>query len=189
MTFGDDESPTSSVSFDQAGTYVLGLEAGGEVDEVTITVEGVQGYAQWIAGYPAIDSDPLADPDFDGVKNLLEFATGGDPENGGNQGASTLIEDAANPGELLFSYRRLREVTAGDGNGATGNGYSIYGINYTVQASEDMSAWNTAAVSLSMTVEGTPVDHGDGTELVTVRLYPPVLSDQRWFVRLRVVQE
>ncbi|MDA7888596.1 PKD domain-containing protein, partial [Akkermansiaceae bacterium] len=189
VTFGDDESLTSSVSFDQAGTYVLGLEAGGEVDEVTITVEVAQGYAQWIAEYPAIDSDPLADPDFDGVKNLLEFATGGDPENGGNQGASTLIEDAANPGELLFSYRRLREVTAGDGSGATGNGYSIYGINYTVQASEDMSAWNTAAVSLSMTVEGTPVDHGDGTELVTVRLYPPVSSDQRWFVRLRVVQE
>lgn len=190
VVFGDDESLTSSVSFDQAGTYVLRLEtAGGEVDEVTITVEAAQGYVQWIAGYPGINSDPLADPDFDGVSNLLEYATGGDPSVSGKEGGSSLVEDPGSTGELLFSYRRLREVTAGDGSGATGDGYSIYGINYTVQASENLTAWSSAASALAMQVEGTPTDNGDGTESVTVRLTPPVSSDAKWFVRLRVAQE
>ena len=190
VVFGDDESLSSSVSFDQAGTYVLSLEtSGGETDEITVTVEASQGYAQWIAGYPAIDSNPLADPDFDGVSNLLEYATGGDPSAYGNEGGSFLVEDSGSPGDLLFTYRRLREVAAGDGSGATGNGYSIFGINYTVQASENLTAWSSGASSMAMQVEGTPTDNGDGTELVTVRLTPPVSSNARWFVRLRVAQE
>jgi len=190
VTFGDDESLTSSVSFDQAGTYVLSLETtGGEIDEVTILVEEVQGYAQWIAGFPLIDGAPLADPDFDGMSNLMEYATGGNPESVGGGAISSLVEDAVTPGDLLFTYRRLREVSSGDASGTTGNGYSIYGVNYAVQASDNLTAWSSAAVSLAMQVEGAPVDNGDGTESVTVRLTPPSATDAHWFVRLRVEQE
>ena len=189
VTFGDDESLNSSVSFDQAGTYVLSLETtGGEVDEVTVIVEEAQGYAEWIAGYPLIDGAPLADPDFDGMSNLMEYATGGNPGEGGG-GISSLAEDTVTPGDLLFTYWRLREVNPGDASGETGNGYSIYGINYTVQASDNLTAWSSATASLAMQVEGAPVDNGNGTESVTVRLTPPPAADSRWFVRLRVEQE
>jgi hypothetical protein len=190
VTFGDDGSLTSSVLFDQVGTYVLSLEIeSGEVDEVTVLVEAAQGYAQWITAYTLIDASALGDPDFDGVCNLMEYATGGNPEKGGDAAISTLVEDSITPGDLLFTYRRLRGINLGDASGDTGNGYSIYGLNYTVQASNNLIPWTSASASLAMQVEGAPVDNGDGTESVMVRLTPPSNSNSDWFVRLRIEQE
>ena len=104
ITFGDDASLSSSVLFDQVGTHVLSLEAeGGEADEVVVVVEAVQGYAQWISAHSPIDEAPLADPDFDGVCNLMEYATGGNPKKVGDSAISTLVEDPTSPGDLLLS--------------------------------------------------------------------------------------
>ena len=190
VTFGDDASLSSSVLFDQVGTHVLSLETeGGEADEVVVFVEAVQGYAQWISVYSPIDEAPLADPDFDGVCNLMEYATGGNPKKVGDPAISTLVEDPTSPGDLLFTYRRLRGINLGDASGETGNGYSVYGLNYTVQVSNNLSPWASAAASLAMQVEGAPVDNGDGTESVIVRLTPPSFSNSDWFVRLRVEEE
>ena len=194
VIFGDDESLSSSVLFDQVGTYVLSLETeSGEVDEVIVFVEAAQGhtqgYAQWITAYSLIDEAPLADPDFDGACNLMEYATGGNPEEGGDAAISTLVEDPITPGDLLFTYRRLRGINPGDASGETGNGYSIYGLNYSVQASNNLTPWASATASLAMQVEGAPVDNGDGTESVMVRLTPPSTSNSGWFVRLRIEQE
>jgi hypothetical protein len=190
VTFGDDASLSSSVLFDQVGTHVLSLEIeGGEADEVVVFVEAVQGYAQWISAYSPIDEAPLADPDFDGVCNLMEYATGGNPKKVGDPAISTLVEDPTSPGDLLFTYRRLRGINLGDASGETGNGYSVYGLNYTVQASNNLTPWSSAAASLAMQVEGAPVDNGDGTESVMVRLTPPSTSNSDWFVRLRVEEE
>ena len=176
--------------FDQVGTHVLTLETeSGEVDEVIVFVEARQGYAQWITAYSLIDEAVLADPDFDGVCNLMEYATGGNPKEGGDAAISTLVEDSITPGDLLFTYRRLRGINPGDASGDTGNGYSIYGLNYTVQASNNLNPWTSAATSLAMQVEGAPVDNGDGTESVMVRLTPPATSNSDWFVRLRIEQE
>ena len=190
VTFGDDETLSSSVLFDQVGTHVLSLETeGGEADEVVVFVEAVQGYAQWISAYSPIDEAPLADPDFDGVCNLMEYATGGNPKKVGDPAISILVEDPTSPGDLLFTYRRLRGINLGDASGETGNGYSVYGLNYTVQASNNLTPWASAAASLAMQVEGAPVDNGDGTESVMVRLTPPSTSNSDWFVRLRIEQE
>ena len=41
------------------------------------------GYAEWIAGFPGIDPATVADPDGDGVSNLLEFARGTPPDSKG----------------------------------------------------------------------------------------------------------
>ena len=189
VTFGDDESLSSSVLFDQVGTHVLNLETeSGGVDEVIVFVEAAQGYAQWITAYSLIDEAPLADPDLDGVTNLMEYATGGNPEEGGGAAISTLVKDTVTPGDLLFGYRRLREINPGDASGETGNGYSIYGLNYTVQASNNLTPWTSATASLAMQVEGTPIDNGDGTESVMVRLTPPSTSNSDWFIRLRIEQ-
>ncbi|MDC0271091.1 PKD domain-containing protein [Akkermansiaceae bacterium] len=194
VTFGDDENLSSSVLFDQVGTHVLSLETeSGEVDEITVLVEAAQGhtqgYAQWITDYTLIDEAALADPDFDGVCNLMEYATGGNPEKGGDAAISTLVEDSITPGDLLFTYRRLRGINLGDASGETGNGYSIYGLNYMVQVSNNLIPWTSASASLAMQVEGAPVDNGDGTESVMVRLTPPSNSNSDWFVRLRIEQE
>lgn len=190
-TFFDDANPTSLVSFDQEGTYVLEMEAldSGVTDEVTITVQPVQSFLQWIAGYAVGQSGLLADSDQDGLVNLMEYALGGDPSGAVNDARPTLVEDMGIAGDLLFSYRRLRELNSGDGSGNTGDAYSIYGVNYTVQAAEILGSWAPASSALAMQVEGVPSDNGDGTETVTLRLTPPNPTDTRWFVRLRVVED
>ena len=192
-TFADDASLASAVSFDMEGTYVLrltALHAGGSYsDDVTITVDPVPDYASWIAGFPVADAGPLADPDGDGLDSLLEFAGVTDPASKASHGFPVLAGDPAGSADMLFSYRRRRALDPAHANGNTGDGYSLYGINYTVEVSEDLSAWTAASTTLAMQVEGAPVDNGDGSETVTVRVSPPAGSDSQWFVRLRVVME
>ena len=187
-TFSDGASPTSSVTFDQAGLYVLEMEAldSGMVDEVVITVNPGQSYLQWIAGYSLDDSGPLVDSDQDGLVHLVEYALGGNPSGVQRSVRPTLVEAAGAPGDLLFSYRRLRELNSGDGSGNTGDGYSIYGINYTVQATTVLASWASASSILAMQVEGVPIDNGDGTETVTLRMTLPNAADDRWFLRLQI---
>ena len=190
-SFTDDTSPVSSVTFDQPGTYVLEMEAlaSGIKDEVTITVEPVQSYPQWIEGYTLGDSNRLADPDQDGLSNLMEYALGGDPSGASNEVRPSLVEDSVTAGDLLFSYRRLRELNPEDGSGTTGNGYAIYGINYTVQATQTLDGWAAASTMLMMQPDGIATDNGDGTETVTLRLTLPTPMGANWFVRLKVEEE
>lgn len=46
------------------------------------------------------------------------------------------------------------------------------------------SPWSTGSVL----PVGSPVDNGDGTETVTVRLTTPISADRRQFIRLRVTR-
>lgn len=186
-TFNNDEDPATTVTFDRAGSYVLALEADGTSDQITIVVEDPQGYSQWIGAYDVANSDPLADPDRDGTSNLLEFATVSDPSNGSDNSRPTLTTDPALPNDLLFSYRRTQAINPGDASGTTGNGYSLYGITYTVEASTTLTGWQPAHDLMTMTPEGSPVDNGDGSETVILRLTPPANSGNQWFARLRVI--
>ena len=188
--FADDESLVTSVSFDQAGTYDLSLEVtqGGStyMDEVTVVVDPVPDYSQWVAGYSLSDIDLLADPDFDDSNNLMEFATVSDPSSGTSRAKPDLTQDLASPPELLFTYRRLRALDPSHASGSTGDGYTLYGVSYTVEATDDPITWQAATSALTLQEEGPAVDNGDGSETVTVRLIPPPGNDTRWFVRLKV---
>ena len=188
-SFTNDQSPTTSVTFDQPGTYVLTLTSNGQSDQVTITVEAPQGYPQWVTGFTLSNSDPLADPDLDGLNNLLEFATVSNPSDKSSNTTPKLAPDPLVPDDLLFTYRRIRESNSGDASGTTGDGYRIYGINYTVEASTVLTAWQPASGIVTLQPEGLPIDNGDGSETVTLRLTPPANSGNQWFARLRVVLE
>ena len=190
-TFTDSGSLSSAVNFNQVGTYLLGLEdlASGRIDEVTVTVGDDRNYELWIGGYPVADAGPLADVDGDGLQNLLEYAFGGDPTDGENVPRPRVTQDPDHDGNLVFTYRRLREQNSGDGSGTTGDGYAIYGISYTVQASDGLSGWSSAARVLTMQPEGVPTDNGDGTETIVLRFIPPLEADTQWFMRLRIEQE
>lgn len=190
-TFAESSNPTSAVSFNQAGVYLLRLEdlASGRFDEVSITVEDNRSYEQWIEGYEVVDAGPLADADGDGLQNLLEYALGGNPAHGGNTPQPKVSPDPLIAGDLLFTYRRLREENSGDSTGSTGDGYSLYGIRYTVQASDGLLEWSPASSIFAMQMEGPPVDNSDGTETITLRLSPPLETDLHWFVRLQIEQD
>lgn len=190
-TFSDDEILNPSVSMSEAGVYVLRLEdlASGRSDEITITVENERNFASWIAGYSVADAGPLADADGDGLPNLLEFALGGNPTDGEGVPRPKVVPDPVNEGDLIFNYRRLREESPGDGSGTMGDGYAIYGITYTVQASNALTGWAPASSLLTMQAVGPPSDNGDGTETISLRLTPPLVTGSQWFVRLQIAEE
>ena len=141
------------------------------------------------AGFSLAESGALDDPDHDEWNNLLEFATVSDPSDGGQVGKPELVDDPAGPPGLLFSYRRLRALDPSHASGDTGDGYRVYGITYTVEATDDPNSWDPASSVLTLQAEGDPVDNGDGSETVTVRLTPPAGNDTRWFARLHVSQD
>ncbi len=108
-------------------------------------------------------SGPLADPDRDGISNLLEFALGGNPWIPRDAFAPELVsaESGAGPGLRFFRAR--------DASGA---------VRYEVQASVDLNVWETVWSSLDH-----PYSSYDDTERVTV------VDDRagaRRFLRLRV---
>ena len=56
------------------------------------------------------------------------------------------------------------------GTGTTESGYTVDGITYNLKASPSLSATNWQTGSSVIQQVGIPVNHGDGTETVTVRL-------------------
>jgi hypothetical protein len=136
-------------------------------------------------GQTANSGDAADDFDFDkdGLANLLERAFGSDPTSADLDPAAALppyesVEPDGGNDYLAITYRRL----AG-GSGTTGMGYTAGGIVYTVEYDGDLAdPWSTGSV----VPVGSPVDNGDGTETVTVRLSTPVTVAERQFMRLRV---
>ena len=104
-----------------------------------------------------------ADPDADGLPNLVEYALGGEPKI-----ASPLLVPVVDiaSGELTLTFTRPT---------------SLAGILYAVEASPSLAAgsWTTEGVTMEV-VE----DHG-ATEVVVATL---ALAGTRQFLRLRVAQ-
>jgi autotransporter-associated beta strand protein len=110
-------------------------------------------------GVPADQRTVTADPDFDGVANLLEFALGGKPMLA--DATASLPTVSANASTLSLTYKRVRPVE----------------IIYSVQTTTDLAGtpvWTPEGVN-----QGTPA--GDGTTTATV----PLSTDRR-FLRLGV---
>ncbi|MBK1790139.1 Ig-like domain-containing protein [Persicirhabdus sediminis] len=87
---------------------------------------GESGYTAWINNYTDLTSDNqslLADPDNDGMNNLLEYALGGDPADSSNQPFPVY-----NDGELSFNYYAERNDIA-----------------YIVQKSANLLDWHNIA--------------------------------------------
>jgi alpha-tubulin suppressor-like RCC1 family protein len=104
-------------------------------------------------------SGPLADPDHDGVPNLLEFALGSDPRNS-NVAGWTLVQEGAN-----WVYRYTRPA-----GGAVG-------VTYIVESSNDLVTWTTVTSVIESTAAG--VD--------TMKATVPTNGTSNFF-RLRVTQ-
>jgi hypothetical protein len=112
----------------------------------TATVRLGSEYDEWTAlhlpGYPVEQTAELADPDEDGVVNLLEYAFGLLPWNRESAPPYT-VESLALSGsdglqfcELRFQYRQRR-----GGTGATGVDYAAGGVRYRVELSTNLVYW------------------------------------------------
>ena len=127
-------------------------------------------------------AQPLSDPDGDGWVNLLEFSQGTLPTSSSGGQISMGIQVATNSASTngpTFSFRRR----SGNGTGTTESGYTVDGITYTLKASPSLSSANWQSGSSVIQQVGTPVNNGDGTETVTVRILG---SNQTSFLKMEV---
>jgi subtilisin family serine protease len=200
-------SPTSfgatglppGLSINTSNGIISGTPVGNDtVYEVTLTATNSSGagsasllltvrddYKQWkIASFAplfgGVDNplaQDMADADGDGLHNLMEFATGGDPLKADSQ--TRPLAPVSGVAGHQFRYRRLR----GNGTGATTDGYTLGTITYTVYLSTDLVNWNTGSAYMNQV--GTPVDNGDGTETVTIQATGSALNH---FAKLNVTR-
>ena len=120
---------------------------------------------------PAVSGD-LADPDGDGIVNLLEYALNLDPLSAsrtGLPGAATTTQNGAT--NLTLTYTKVKAATD---------------LTYTVEVSGDLMTWNSGS---AYTADVGVLDQGT-TEQVTTRDLTAISATMpRWFIRLRVTRQ
>jgi autotransporter-associated beta strand protein len=167
--FTDATAASTTVTFSAAGNYVLRLtattSAGSSSRTLAVSVSPADPFASWQElHWPGV-SDPTvigqaADPNSDGETNLLEFATGQNP-NAATR-ATILVEPA--PSGIEFTYVRNR-VALDDG------------WVFSVEHNDDLGA-SWVPVGAGSVVSDGPMQ--------TVMAFVPTNGSARCFARLRV---
>ncbi|MGJ8696892.1 MAG: lamin tail domain-containing protein [Verrucomicrobiaceae bacterium] len=118
-------------------------------------------------------ASPTADPDRDGLNNLLEFALASNPLVASSGDLPQIATSELNIGGGSGTYLTLtfRRQTA------------VNGLGYFVEVSTGLDSWDS-----SLAVLHSRQAQFDGSTLETWRLPMPLQSDSRRFMRLRVVQ-
>jgi hypothetical protein len=162
VTFANPANPVTTATFSQPGTYTLRLSASDTIttttaDTVVTVLAG--GFEGWIFTYGLSVSNaaPDADPDADGLKNLVEYGLNLNPTVTDSAAAISTALDSN--GKLSLTFFRARSATE---------------LTYTVQASADLASWSDVIVN-----------PGTVGQNVTVIDEPPVGSTRR-FLRIVV---
>ena len=154
-----------------AAVNTSGTTFGSDLTMTTLTP-----FQQWRqTNFGTIDAnDPVAginaDPDSDGVSNILEYAFGMNP-----RAADVWLMPSS--GQVSVNGANYLTITFRELQGSTS------GVVYAVQESTDLSSWS-AVDSVTNLVAG-PIVQSDGTNLLTVRGNFP-LGSGRAFLRLNV---
>lgn len=168
---------------DTTGLYQISVQEGGTL---VLPNEGSQrlamAFAQWgishfSSGELAQDeiAGPLADPDDDGICNLLESAFGGNPVLSDSKDILPLIDVQGSYGRIAFICDSFRSD-----------------ITYNVEASDDLIDWTQVAKSVSG-AKAIPVnglssvsDTGIGVRLVTITDNVDLKLQPQRFFRVRI---
>ncbi len=203
VVFNDPSSVTTSVMFAAAGSQSLCLTAAdGHATSfltlpVTVQSPGTDYFGQWLANHPTLtggDQSITADPDDDDLKNLLEFAFGGTPtvfQSLLAGAALTPTQEIVTDGGtdyLEITYRQQRDSSGTEGVGRLGYDYTIHGVRYSVQYINDLVSGTWESDPAKVLQVGSAVDHGDGTESVTVRVLQPYSVRQFGRVNVQVFE-
>jgi hypothetical protein len=122
-------------------------------------------------------SAPNADPDGDGVADLLEFAFNTVPVNPASRAVPSRELPAKAPRSTPVSAKEAPPPCID---------YTVDGIRYTVESSTSLLSGPWTSGPGTVAVTGTPRDNGDGTETITVILPHPITQHPARFLRLKV---
>lgn len=127
-----------------------------------------QHFSEWLddPGNESLIFGDDADPDFDGIPNLHEYAFNTDP-NTRNQNPVSQV--AVSPGVFDVTFPRWTTPV---------------GISYLLETSENLATWDQTGTLVSGPT--SLVDNKDGTETVTWQVTFPVADDEQGFVRVRI---
>lgn len=161
----------SSVTVNGAGDYavvVTDFYGSTTSNTVAVTVNSLTLQQTWRQIYFGTtantgNSADTADPDGDGLANLLEYALDLDPTA---PSISGLPQAATEPGYWTYTYTRPSNRTD---------------LSYTVQASTDLSTWFTNGLTLTLV--------SDNGQLATYQAKYPTTSTDKLFFRLQVTMQ
>lgn len=140
--------------------------------ELQVSAAPAGGFANWIDDFTVSDPAPGADPENDGLENLLEYVLNGDP----SQSDPTILPDLdASGANFVFSFTR-REESAGD-------------TSQVFEYGSDLSGWTPLSITAPTAGEvslGTPAG---GLQTVTVTIPKSLAGPSgKLFGRLKVQQ-
>jgi hypothetical protein len=173
VTFSDASSASSQATFSEAGEYLLRLTAenasGKTSAEITVIVAPNPGvFIDWQQiHWPGVNdpeiTGPQADPDHDGLANLVEFALGLPPTTPSTQPLAVTETDP----QMIVNYAKSRHTT---------------GVTTSVEWSDFLTpeSWTTEGVSAP-----TIVPPDTDPDRVNLLVSLPTGTDRR-FVRLKI---
>lgn len=155
-----------------AGTGLLEVDcyAGNfELNWLELTPAGMMPFASWVAGYfpgaVAAKVAPDADPDGDGLNNLLEYSMGRAPNVAQPALAPMLVTNSGSQ-YLALAFKRAK------------------GANLIAEISDDLVTWTSDAANLVQFGTATP-DATGLYETVTFRSTATTTAKPRQFLRVR----
>jgi hypothetical protein len=184
---GDDAIPDANASTytveiataADAGTYSVVVKnrsyrtasiVGSVTSMAAVVRSGARSFAEWVAGfYPAGTAEqtgPMADPDGDGLSNLVEYGLGRRPD---------LAEPPLSPTLATVNGSQYLALTF----------QRATGVTVMVERSEDLVTWSSATAAIVQVGSAIP-DESGLYETVTFRSTATLAAKPRQFFRVRV---